>query len=107
MTFAALFVSEKREKEKSIFMYLAGEQCSPLLFKAQISPTDKKIRYSIRFFFCYRRRKRKSYQKENAEKKFRALRSTTDAAVGSRRLPQKAGENFSGARKLSCCERKF
>ena len=33
MTFAALFVSEKREKEKSIFMYLAGERCSPLLSK--------------------------------------------------------------------------
>ena len=31
MTFAALFVSEKREKRKSYFMFLAGERCSPLL----------------------------------------------------------------------------
>ena len=94
MTFAALFVSEKREKEKSIFMYLAGEQCSPLLFKAQISPTDKKIRYSIRFFFCYRRRKRKSYQKENAGMRFRALRSATVAADGSRKPLKRLDLNF-------------
>ena len=32
--------------------------------------------------------------------RFRALRSTTDAAVGSRRLPQKAGENFIGEKIL-------
>ena len=34
MTFAALFVSEKREKKKRFFTFLAGEQCSPLLSKA-------------------------------------------------------------------------
>ena len=33
----------------------------------------------IRFFFCIYRRKRKSYQKENAEIRFRALRSATRA----------------------------
>ena len=41
-------------------------------------------RLPIRFFFCHRRRKRKSYQKENAEQKFRALRSATKAP----RLPR-------------------
>ena len=76
-------------------MYLAGEQCSPLLFKAQISPTDKrKIRYSIRFFFCKIRRKRKSYQKENAEISFRALRSATVAADGSRKPLKRLDLNF-------------
>jgi len=47
-----------------------------------------------RFFFCTCRRKRKSYQKENADKRFRALRSATVAADGSRRLLKKASENF-------------
>ena len=41
-------------------------------------------RLPIRFFFCHRRRKRKSYQKENAVKRFRALRSATKAP----RLPR-------------------
>ena len=54
----------------------------------------EKIKSPTRFFFCYCRRKRKSYQKENAGMRFRALRSATVAADGSRRLLKKAGENF-------------
>ena len=62
---------------------------------------QKKNQISIRFFFCTCRRKRKSYQKENAEIRFRALRSATTAVGGRHRLPQKAGENFiEGGRKL-------
>ena len=56
--------------------------------------TKEKIRCSFRFFFCTCRRKRKSYQKENAEIRFHALRSATTAVGGRHRLPQKAGENF-------------
>ena len=49
----------------------------------------------IRFFFCHRRRKRKSYKKRKRRwGSFRALRSATVAADGSRRLLKKAGENF-------------
>ena len=53
-----------------------------------------RICVNSRFFFCRSRRKRKSYQKENAGMRFRALRSATVAADGSRRLLKKAGENF-------------
>ena len=38
-----------------------------------------RICVNSRFFFCRSRRKRKSYQKENAEISFRALRSATRA----------------------------
>ena len=103
MTFAALLVIQKREKKKSFFMFLRGSsRRRPLQDKAQVPSTDKrKIKFSIRFFFCTCRRKRKSYQKENAEIRFRALRSATTAVGGRHRLPQKAGENFNyGGRKL-------
>ena len=56
--------------------------------------TKEKIRCSFRFFFCTCRRKRKSYQKENAEIRFRALRSATTAVGGRHRLLKKAGENL-------------
>ncbi len=36
----------------------------------------------------------KKKRKENAEIRFRALRSATTAVGGRHRLPQKAGENF-------------
>jgi len=63
---------------------------------------QKKNQISIRFFFCTCRRKRKSYQKENAEIRFRALRSATTAVGGRHRLLKKrrmkillrAGENL-------------
>ncbi len=80
MTFAALFVSEKREKRKVSLCIIAGERCSPLQAKTRVQQTSRiKDFCPIRFFFCKIRRKRKSYQKENAERRFRALRSATRA----------------------------
>ena len=65
MTFAALLVMQKRDKGKVALCFFAGDQWSPLLSKPQISPKAKiKNIYFPRFFFCHRRRKRKSYQKE-------------------------------------------
>ena len=53
------------------------------------SPFSRWRRLSTRFFFCRSRRKRKSYQKENAERRFRALRSATTAVGGRHRLLRK------------------
>ena len=61
----------------------------------------------IRFFFCIYRRKRKSYQKENAERRFRALRSATRTPRPRPRKPLKRLErNFNWWRKLLRCVQK-
>ena len=103
MTFAALLVTQKRKK-KSFF---AGDQWST---PVSATPTHMlRICVNSRFFFCHRRRKRKSYQKENAEIRFRTLRSATRATCPCpSRLLKKAGENFNyGALKLHYSARKL
>ena len=78
-------LSEKNKKDKK----------RKVLTPVSATPTHMlRICVNSRFFFCIFRRKRKSYQKENAGMRFRALRSATVAADGSRRLLKKAGENF-------------
>ena len=78
-------LSEKNKKDKK----------RKVLTPVSATPTHMlRICVNSRFFFCRSRRKRKSYQKENAGMRFRALRSATVAADGSRRLLKKAGENF-------------
>ena len=54
MTFAALFVSEKRDKRKSFFMILFGSSTAPTpTSKIQVQPIDKtKNICPIRFFFA-------------------------------------------------------
>ena len=75
-------------------MFLRGRTMfAPTMTPSAVN-SQRKNQISIRFFFCRSRRKRKSYQKENAGMRFRALRSATVAADGSRRLLKKAGENF-------------
>ena len=65
MTFAALFVSEKREKKKSYFKHLAGEQCSPLQDKTQVQPTAKtKDLCPSAFSFAYAGAKEKAIKKK-------------------------------------------
>ena len=101
MTFAALLVTQKREKGKVSLCFFAGERCSPLQAKTRVQQTSRiKDFCPIRFFFCKIRRKRKSYQKENAEISFRALRSATDATVGSCKPLKRLERNFNGGRKL-------
>ena len=92
--FCRAFGHSKARERKSFFMLKITPH--PPLSR---SPFSRWRRLSIRFFFCKIRRKRKSYQKENAEISFRALRSATDATVGSCRLPKNAGENFNGLAK--------
>ena len=86
-------------------MILSGRRgADPYKLKPKYSQQPKQdIKSFIRFFFCIYRRKRKSYQKENAGMRFRALRSTTADTGGSckplKRLERnfnkkKAGENF-------------
>ena len=41
MTFAALFVSEKREKKKSYFMFLYGGSKPPPYLRAKVPSTAK------------------------------------------------------------------
>ena len=63
-----LFVTEKYEKRKVTSWFFTGEQCSPLPFEFKVQHVAKTKNFCpIRFFFCICRRKRKSYQKENAE----------------------------------------
>ena len=66
------------------------------------SPFSRWRRLFIRFFFCTCRRKRKSYQKENAERRFRALRSATADTGGSCKPLKRLERNFYyGAQKIS------
>jgi len=86
-----LFVTEKYDKRKVSLSLYGGSKPYPV----SATPTHMlRICVNSRFFFCRSKRKRKSYQKENAGMRFRALRSATVAADGSRRLLKKAGENF-------------
>ena len=82
-----------RRRQHTCFAYVL----IPLQAKTRVQQTSRiKDFCPIRFFFCIYRRKRKSYQKENAGLRFRALRSATRATRSwLRRLLKKAGENFS------------
>ena len=66
MTFAALFVSKKRDKKVSLCFYTAAASRRPTREPKSRQQPKQKIKTSTRFFFCICRRKRKSYQKENA-----------------------------------------
>ena len=41
LTFAALFVSEKRDKRKAYLCFFAGEQCSPLQYRVEVLSASK------------------------------------------------------------------
>ena len=72
-------------KEKYLYISSRANDVRPYSIESKLCQHPKqKIRLLIRFFFCIYRRKRKSYKKENAGMKFRALRSTTKAP----RLPR-------------------
>ena len=89
--FCRAFGHSKARERKSFFMLkitphppLSRSPFCPCLGDAdRVCFANRSIprwrRLSIRFFFCKIRRKRKSYQKENAEISFRALRSATRA----------------------------
>ena len=80
VTFAALFVSEKREKKKSYFKYLHGRTmfAPTMKFKVQhVAKRKNQMLFSL--FLLLMPPQKKSYQKENAEWRFRALRSATKA----------------------------
>ena len=80
LTFAALFVSEKREKKKSYFKYLQGRTMfAPTMeFKVQhVAKRKNQMLFSL--FLLHMPPQKKRYQKENAEWRFRALRSATKA----------------------------
>ena len=67
-------------KEKYLYVSSRANDVRPYSIESKLCQQPKqKVRYSIRFFFCICRCKRKSYQKENAGMRFRALRSTTRA----------------------------
>ena len=55
---------------------------------------NKKTKPLSAFSFAYAGAKEKAIKKKSADTRFRALRSATVAADGSRRLLKKAGENF-------------
>ena len=76
--FCRAFGHSKAREEKSYFMFLRGRTMFAPTTQSQSPLNSQNKRFMpIRFFFCICRRKRKSYQKENAEIRFRALRSTT------------------------------
>ena len=66
-------LSRRRRHTRSAYVSISlPESQSPL-------NSQNKRYMPFRFFFCKIRRKRKSYQKENAERRFRTLRSATRA----------------------------
>ncbi len=105
--FCRAFGHSKAREEKSFFMFLCGRTMFAPTTQSQSPLNSQNKRFMpIRFFFCICRRKRKSYQKENAEIRFRALRSTTTAVGGRHRLLKKAGENFIESKQKYYCKRK-
>ena len=72
--------SKSTIKEKYLYVSSRANDVRPYSIESKLCQHPKqKIRLLIRFFFCIYRRKRKSYEKENAGMRFRALRSTTRA----------------------------
>ena len=105
--FCRAFGHSKAREEKSFFKSLRGRTMFAPTTQSQSPLNSQNKRFMpIRFFFCICRRKRKSYQKENAEIRFRALRSTTTAVGGRHRLLKKAGENFIESKQKYYCKRK-
>ena len=96
MTFAALFVSEKRDKRKSFFMILFGSSTAPTpTSKIQVQPIDKTKKHLPHPLFLRVSRHEEKAIKKKCHTSFRALRSATRTPrPRPRRLPQKAGENF-------------
>ena len=72
-----LFFTEKYDKGKvALWFYRVVEGADPYKLKPKYSQQSKQeIKSFIRFFFCIYRRKRKSYQKENAERGLTHMRS--------------------------------
>ena len=66
---------------KRNFLYVSSRanNVRPYAQNPSIANRQSKNQSHIRFFFCIYRRKRKSYQKENAGRRFRTLRSATRA----------------------------
>ena len=60
--------SKSTIKEKYLYVSSRANNVRPYSIESKLCQQPKqKVKYSIRFFFCIYRRKRKSYQKENAE----------------------------------------
>ena len=77
-------------KEKFLYVFSRANDVCPYSTESKLCQHPKqKIRLLIRFFFCICRRKRKSYEKENAERRFRALRSATRTPRPRPRKPLK------------------
>ena len=77
-------------KEKFLHVSSRANDVRPYSTESKLCQHPKqKIRLLIRFFFCICRRKRKSYKKENAERRFRALRSATRTPRPRPRKPLK------------------
>ena len=78
MTFAALFVTKKREKRKLSSSFFAGERCSPL-------PCEFKVKHAV---------KRKSYQKEVPYKLSRSAERDEDSASSTAPPSPKGGRKL-------------
>ena len=81
MTFAALLVTQKREKRKVILCFFAGERCSPLLCgssrrrplqdKVRVQPTAKTKDLCLSAFsFAYTGAKEKAIKKKTPKEDF-------------------------------------
>ena len=92
MTFAALLVTQKRDKGKEFLFF----KKRLLIRHASRDTFSRRRRLFIRFFFCKSRRKRKSYQKENADGEISrsAERDKGSAPLMAPPFKKKAGENF-------------
>ncbi|MBS6463220.1 MAG: hypothetical protein KH352_07490 [Ruminococcus sp.] len=71
MTFAALLVTQKREKRKVILCFFAGERCSPLQDKVRVQPTAKTKDLCLSAFsFAYTGAKEKAIKKKTPKEDF-------------------------------------
>ena len=95
MTFAALFVSEKRERRKVSLCISRANNVRPYYPKPEFhQQTKEKSDTPSAFSFAKSGAKEKAIKKKTPMGRFRALQSATTAVGGRHRLLKKAGENF-------------
>ena len=83
-------VTQKYDKRKVTLCFFAGERCSPLPESQRPRQKPKqKIYAPSAFSFAYAGAKEKAIKKENAERRFRALRSATKTPRPRPRKPLK------------------
>ena len=103
LTFAALLVTQKRDKRKTSLRFFAGEQCSPLLCEFKVQQTAKrKNQMLFSLFLLHIQAQKKKLSKRKRRKK---ISRSAERDKGS--APLNAPPFEKGGRKLLCGGRKL